>query len=71
MNLDVKLRETMLMKGDVDATIAFDYTALFNLVDNGVKIEDINLLYFKDFGFNFPGIPLIASREMIEKNLTW
>jgi NitT/TauT family transport system substrate-binding protein len=68
MNLDVKLRETMLMKGDVDATIAFDYTALFNLVDNGVKIEDVNLLYFKDFGFNFPGNSLIASRELIEKN---
>jgi NitT/TauT family transport system substrate-binding protein len=68
MTVDVKLRETMLMKGDVDATIAFDYTALFNLVDNGVKIEDINLLYFKDFGFNFPGNSLIASRETIEKN---
>jgi NitT/TauT family transport system substrate-binding protein len=67
-NVDVKLRETMLMKGDVDANIAFDYTALFNLVDNGVKIEDINLLYFKDFGFNFPGNSLITSRETIEKN---
>ena len=66
--VDVKLRETMLMKGDVDANIAFDYTALFNLVDNGVKIEDVNLLYFKDFGFNFPGNSLITSREMIEKN---
>ena len=66
--IDVKLRETMLIKGDVDANIAFDYTALFNLVDNGIKIEDINLLYFKDFGFNFPGNSLIASRETIEKN---
>jgi NitT/TauT family transport system substrate-binding protein len=66
--IDVKLRETMLMKGDVDANIAFDYTALFNLVDNGVKIEDVNLLYFKDFGFNFPGNSLIASRELIDKN---
>jgi NitT/TauT family transport system substrate-binding protein len=66
--VDVKLRETMLMKGDVDANIAFDYTALFNLVDNGVKIEDVNLLYFKEFGFNFPGNSLIASRETIEKN---
>ena len=68
MTLDVKIRETMLMKGDVDATIAFDYTALFNLLDNGAKIEDVNLLYFKDFGFNFPGNSLIASRETIEKN---
>ena len=53
--MDVKLRDTMLMKGDVDAVIAFDYTAIFNLIDNGMKMEDINLLYFRDFGFNFPG----------------
>ena len=49
-----------------DAARAFD--AVRYLVDNGVKIEDINLLYFKDFGFNFPGNSLIASRETIEKN---
>ena len=67
VTIDIKLRETMLMKGDVDANVAFDYTALFNLIDNGVKAEDINLIYFKDFGFNFPGNSLIASRETIEK----
>ncbi|MBN8965629.1 MAG: ABC transporter substrate-binding protein [Rhizobiales bacterium] len=47
ITVDVKLRDTMLMKGDVDAVIAFDYTAIFNLLDNGMKMEDINLLYYK------------------------
>jgi NitT/TauT family transport system substrate-binding protein len=65
---DVKLREAMLLRGDVDAIIGFDYTASFNLVDNGVKLDDINLLYFSDFGFDFPGNSLIASPATIAKN---
>jgi NitT/TauT family transport system substrate-binding protein len=68
VTVDVKLRDTMLMKGDVDAVIAFDYTAIFNLLDHGMKMEDINLLYFRDFGFNFPGNSLITSPDMIAKN---
>jgi NitT/TauT family transport system substrate-binding protein len=65
---DVKLREAMLLRGDVDAIIGFDYTASFNLVDNGIKLDDINLLYFSDFGFDFPGNSLIASPALIAKN---
>lgn len=65
---DVKLREAMLLRGDVDAIVGFDYTTSFNLVDNGVKLDDINLLYFSDSGFDFPGNALIASPALIEKN---
>lgn len=68
LTIDVKLRDTMLMKGEVDAVIAFDYTAIFNLIDNGLKLEDINLLYYSKFGFDFWGNSLIASKAMIEKN---
>src|SRR5262249_1039417 len=64
----VKLRDTMLIKGDVDAVIAFDYTAIFNLLENGLKLEDINLLYYSDFGFDFPGNSLIVSPETIAKS---
>jgi NitT/TauT family transport system substrate-binding protein len=68
VTIDVKLRDTMLLKGDVDAVIAFDYTAIFNLIENGVKLEDITLLYFSEFGFDFPGNTVITSSAMIEKN---
>lgn len=68
VTIDVKLRDTMLLKGEVDAVIAFDYTAIFNLIDNGVKMEDITLLYYSDYGFDFWGNSLIASRAIIEKN---
>ena len=62
----MKLRDTMLIKGDVDAVVAFDYTAIFNLLDNGLKMEDINLLYYHTFGFNFFGNSLITSPKMIK-----
>jgi NitT/TauT family transport system substrate-binding protein len=66
VTIDVKLRDTMLIKGDVDAVIAFDYTAIFNLLDNGLKMEDISLLYYHTFGFNFFGNSLITSPKMIK-----
>ena len=66
VTVDVKLRDTLLLKGDVDAVIAFDYTAIFNLMNNGLKLEDINLLYFNDFGFSLFGNSLIASQKMVK-----
>ncbi len=63
--VDVKLRDTLLLKGDVDAVIAFDYTAIFNLMDNGLALDDITLLYYSNFGFNFCGNSLIASPQLI------
>jgi NitT/TauT family transport system substrate-binding protein len=66
ITVDVRLRDTMLLKGDVDAVIAFDYTAIFNLLDNGLALDDINLLYYHTFGFNFFGNSLITSPQMIK-----
>jgi NitT/TauT family transport system substrate-binding protein len=68
MTVDVKLRDTLLLKGVVDAVIGFDYTSIFNLMGNGVKMEDINLLYYASYGFDFWANSLIASRSIIEKN---
>lgn len=68
VTVDVKLRDTLLIKGDVDGVIAFDYTAIFNLIEAGVKFEDINLFYFSDYGFDFWGNSLLASQSIIQKN---
>jgi NitT/TauT family transport system substrate-binding protein len=66
--VDVKLRDTLLLKGDVDGIVGFDYTAIFNLTENGVKLEDISLFYFSDYGFDFPGNSLIVNPQVLEKN---
>lgn len=66
-NIDVKLRDSLLLRGAIDGVIGFDYTSIFNLIDAGAKMEDIHLLYFSKSGFSFPSNGLIASREMVEK----
>jgi len=65
--VDVKLRDAMLMTGQVDAVVGFDYTSVFNLIGNGAKLEDIELLYFSDMGFDMFGNALIAHPDVIEK----
>jgi NitT/TauT family transport system substrate-binding protein len=65
--VDVKLRDSLLLRGSIDGVIGFDYTSIFNLIDAGAKMEDLRFLYFSDFGFSFPSNSLIASRAMIEK----
>jgi len=66
--IDVKIRDTMLIKGEVDAVVGFDYTSIFNLIEAGLKLEDITLLYFADFGFDFWGNSLIVNPTVLEKN---
>jgi NitT/TauT family transport system substrate-binding protein len=68
ITLDVKLRDTMLMKGEVDAVIGFDYTTIFNLIEAGLKLDDINLLYYSDHGFDFWGNSLMVNPAFMEKN---
>jgi NitT/TauT family transport system substrate-binding protein len=58
----------MLIRRQVDAVIGFDYTVLFNLVGNGIKKDNVELLYFSDNGFNFYGQGLIAARRHIDRN---
>src|SRR5882757_5160853 len=65
--VDVKLRDSLLLRGAIDGVIGFDYTSIFNLIDAGAKMEDLHFLYFSEFGFSFPSNSLIASREMVEK----
>lgn len=65
LNVDVKLRDTMLLKGEIDGVVGYDYTSVFNFVGSGVKMEDIHILYFSDFGFNIPSNSLLASRKMV------
>ncbi len=65
--VDIKIRDSLLLRGSIDGVIGFDYTSIFNLIDAGAKLEDLRFLYFSDSGFNFPSNSLIASQEMITK----
>ncbi len=42
--MDPPLRETMLVRGDIDAITGFSFTSLLNLEARGVKTEDVVVL---------------------------
>lgn len=66
ISVDVRIRDSMLLQGQLDGVVGYDYTSIFNFVDNGVERDSINTLYFDEFGFDFPGNALIASQQMIK-----
>ncbi|NDY89625.1 ABC transporter substrate-binding protein [Ideonella livida] len=68
VSMDPPLRETMLVKGDVDAITGFTFTSLLNLEARGVKAEDVSILPYPAFGVKLYGNAIIASEEFIKKN---
>jgi NitT/TauT family transport system substrate-binding protein len=65
---DLRLREALLLKGDVDAILGFDSTMYFNFVRQGIAPADIKFLYYSDAGLNIYGNAILASKKMIETN---
>ncbi|WP_096695484.1 ABC transporter substrate-binding protein [Polaromonas sp. AER18D-145] len=66
--MDPPLRETMLVRGDVDAITGFTFTSLLNLEARGVKAEDVVVLPYADNGVKLYGNVIIASPKMIREN---
>ena len=66
--MDPPLRETMLVRGDVDAVTGFTFTSLLNLEARGVKREDVVLLPYAANGVKLYGNVIIASPKLIAEN---
>ena len=66
--MDPPLRETMLVRGDVDAITGFTFTSLLNLEARGVKAEDVIVLPYPAHGVKLYGNVIIASPKMIKEN---
>jgi len=67
-SMDPPLRETMLVRGDIDAITGFSFTSLLNLEARGVKAEDVVILPYADYGVKLYGNAIIASPKMIKEN---
>ena len=65
--MDPPLRETMLVRGDVDAITGFTFTSLLNLEARGVKAEDVVVLPYPDYGVKLYGNVIIASPKMVPR----
>ena len=66
--MDPPLRETMLVRGDVDAITGFTFTSLLNLEARGAKAQDVVVMPYADFGVKLYGNVIIASPKLIKEN---
>ncbi|MDN3922739.1 ABC transporter substrate-binding protein [Roseateles violae] len=68
ISMDPPLRETMLMRGDVDAITGFSFTSLLNLEARGVKAADVTIFPYADNGVKHYGNAIIASPKLIKEH---
>ncbi|MFC7408618.1 ABC transporter substrate-binding protein [Hydrogenophaga atypica] len=66
--MDPPLRETMLVRGDIDAITGFSFTSLLNLEARGAKTDDVVIMPYADFGVKLYGNVIIASPKLIKEN---
>ncbi len=66
--MEPTLRETMLLRGDVDAITTFTFTSLLNLEARGAKASDVVVLQYADYGVKLYGNVIIASPKLIKEN---
>jgi NitT/TauT family transport system substrate-binding protein len=67
-SMDPPLRETMLVRGDVEAITGFSFTSLLNLEARGVKPEEIVVLAYPNYGVKLYGNAIIVGEEFLKKN---
>ena len=67
-SMDPPLRETMLVRGDIDAITGFSFTSLLNLEARGVKASDVVVMPFADNGVKHYGNAISASAKMVREN---
>ncbi len=67
-SMDPALRETMLVKGDLDAITGFGFTSILNLEARGVKPEDIIAFPYAQNGVKLYGNAIIVSPKLIKEN---
>ena len=66
--MDPPLRETMLVRGDVDAITGFSFTSLLNLEARGVKAQDVVILPYPQYGVKLYGNVVIVGEAFLKKN---
>ncbi|MET0221497.1 MAG: ABC transporter substrate-binding protein [Tardiphaga sp.] len=60
-----QIRDTMLMTKQIDAVVGNDYTSLYNLKGRGMKIEDVRIIRYADFGLDVYSNSIIASQALL------
>ena len=66
--MDPSLRETMLVRGDVDAITGFTFTSLLNIEARGVKAQDVVVFPYPAYGVKLYGNAIIATPKILQEN---
>ena len=66
-SMDPPLRETMLLRGDVDAITGFYFTSLLNLNRGGAKDEDIDVMPYPQYGVDLYSNAIIVSEPFLKE----
>ena len=66
-SMDPPLRETMLVRGDIDAITGFSFTSLLNLEARGIKAADVQIFPYADHGVKLYGNAIIASPKLLKE----
>jgi NitT/TauT family transport system substrate-binding protein len=67
-NVDLRLRESQLMRREVDAVTGFDSTVWINLKKLGVKREDVAIMLYAEHGLDFYSNSVVVSRKFLKDN---
>jgi NitT/TauT family transport system substrate-binding protein len=67
-SMDPPLRETMLVRGDVDAITGFTFTSLLNIEARGVPADQVAIFPYADNGVKLYGNAIIASPKILKEN---
>ncbi|MBC7468386.1 MAG: ABC transporter substrate-binding protein, partial [Ramlibacter sp.] len=68
ISMDPPLRETMLVRGDVDAITGFTFTSLLNLEARGVKADDVVILPYPNYGVKLYGNVVIVNPKFLKEH---
>jgi len=66
--MDPALRETMLVRGEVDAITGFSFTSLLNIEARGVKADEVVVLPYPSYGVKLYGNAIIVGEDFLKKN---
>ena len=67
-SMDPPLRETMLVRGDLDAITGFTFSSVLNLEARGIRREDMVVMPYSDFGVKLYGNAIIVNPKLIKEN---
>jgi len=68
VSMDPPLRETMLVRGDVDAITGFYFTSLLNLEARGVKAADVSVMSYPQYGVKLYGNAIIVGQKFLAEH---